>query len=54
VGLTIHYNLKSKHEDAKLAEQAVYQMRQLALNLPFEEVGEIVKGPFPKRGDSRR
>lgn len=39
MGLTIHYTLKSKQEDAK---QIVAQMRQLALDLPFEEVGEIV------------
>ena len=40
MGLTIHYNLKSKHDDAKAT---VHQMRQLALDLPFEEVGEIVE-----------
>ena len=42
MGLTIHYNLKSKHDNAKLVEQTVHQMRQLALDLPFEQVGEII------------
>ena len=39
MGLTIHYTLKSKQMDAK---QTVQKMRQLALDLPFEEVGDIV------------
>ena len=39
MGLTIHYTLKSKEDDAKAI---VHQMRQLALDLPFEDVGEIV------------
>jgi len=39
MGLTIHYTLKSDQENAKLT---VHKMRQLALDLPFEEVGEIV------------
>ena len=42
MGLTIHYTLKSKLEDAEQVEQTVHKMRQLALDLPFEEVGEIV------------
>jgi hypothetical protein len=42
MGLTIHYVLKS-NEDAEQAEQTVHNMRQLALDLPFEEVGEIVE-----------
>jgi hypothetical protein len=52
MGLTIHYALKSKtlagnkssdsHENATQAEQTVFKMRQLALDLPFEEVGDIV------------
>jgi hypothetical protein len=42
MGLTIHYTLKSKHQDATQAEQAVTKMRQLALDLPFETVGDIV------------
>ena len=39
MGLTIHYSLKSKLDDAR---QTVHKMRQLALDLPFENVGEIV------------
>jgi len=39
MGLTIHYSLKSNQENA---EQTVQKMRQLALDLPFEKVGEIV------------
>jgi hypothetical protein len=39
MGLTIHYTLKSKQDNA---EQTVHKMRQLALDLPFEEVSEIV------------
>lgn len=42
MGLTISYRLQSKHEDAEQVEQTVHKMRQLALDLPFEEVGEIV------------
>lgn len=42
MGLTICYKLHSKHDDAKLVEQTVHQMRQLALDLPFEEVGDII------------
>ena len=39
MGLTIHYRLKSKLDDA---QETVHKMRQLAFDLPFEEVGEIV------------
>ncbi len=52
MGLTIHYTLKTKqhapfgegHEqdNAKEVEQIVHKMRQLAMDLPFEEVGEVV------------
>ena len=42
MGLTISYTLKSKLTDAKQVKKTVHQMRQLALDLPFEEVGEIV------------
>jgi hypothetical protein len=41
MGLTIHYTLKSK-ADAQQVEQTVHKMRQLALDLPFEQVGDIV------------
>jgi hypothetical protein len=42
MGLTIHYSLKSKLNDSEAVKQVVHQMRQLALDLPFEKVGEIV------------
>jgi hypothetical protein len=42
VGLTIHYHLQSRITDAEQVKNTVYQMRQLALDLPYEHVGEIV------------
>jgi hypothetical protein len=42
MGLTIHYTLNHKQADAEQVEQTVYKMHQLALDLPFEQVGEIV------------
>jgi len=42
MGLTIHYSLNSATRSANQATRLVEQMRQLALDLPFEEVGEIV------------
>ena len=42
MGLTIGYTLNSKLTDGDQIEQTVYKMRQLALDLPFEQVGEIV------------
>jgi len=42
MGLTIQYTLISKHEHAEEVVQTVRKMRQLALDLPFEQVGEIV------------
>ena len=44
MGLTIHYELKKPNcrtRDAALA--AVAQLRDRALKLPFESVGEIVE-----------
>ena len=41
VGLTIHYSLKSKLTDANQVKQTVHQIRQLALDLPFEQVGDV-------------
>ena len=41
MGLTIHYTLKS-NADVQQVEQTVHKMRQLALDLPFEQVGDIV------------
>lgn len=42
MGLTILYTLKANLADAEQVEQTVNRMRQLALDLPFEEVGKIV------------
>jgi len=42
MGLTIHYRLETDARSPKKARQLVEQCRQLALDLPFEEVGEIV------------
>ena len=42
MGLTIHYTLKTTEQDADKAAMLVYKMRQLALDLPFDEVGPIV------------
>ena len=56
MGLTVHYSLKSGLEDIGQVEQSVQQMRQLALDLPFEEVGEIVDlqgAPVRRRGPQR-
>ena len=38
MGLTIHYNLKYKGNNP---EQIVYKMRQIAMDLPFESVGNV-------------
>ncbi len=43
MGLTIHYDLKSTTRSTKRAEQLVEQMRQLALDLPFERVDDEVR-----------
>lgn len=42
MGLTINYSLRSPAKTSDQATRLVEQMRQLALDLPFEEVGEIV------------
>lgn len=42
MGLTIQYSLRSSTKSADRAHRLVEQMRQLALDLPFEEVGELV------------
>ena len=42
MGLTIHYTLKSTQQDLRQVESLVQAMRQLALDLPFEQVGPIV------------
>jgi len=43
MGLTIHYSLQSNTQSAKHARELVEQLRQRALDLPFQEVGEIVE-----------
>ncbi len=45
MGLTVHYGIKLKDPEASAADaaKAVRAMRQLALDLPFAEVGEIVE-----------
>ena len=42
MGLTIHYTLKLKDKDATEVEEIVYKMRQMVLDLPFEQVGDIL------------
>jgi len=42
MGLTIHYSLNSSTRSPARAAQLVEQMRQLALDLPFEQVSEVV------------
>jgi hypothetical protein len=42
MGLTIHYTLELKQGDTRRVRRLLQQMRQLALDLPFEEVGEVV------------
>ena len=41
MGLTIHYNLKHKTRSAKQARATVEKIRQLAMDLPFDRVGEL-------------
>ena len=41
MGLTIHYGLSSKTRSADRAKALVEQIRQLALDLPFERVDEV-------------
>jgi len=47
MGLTVHYGMKSSTKSIKRARYYVEQMRQLALDLPFEEVGEIIEVKNP-------
>jgi hypothetical protein len=42
MGLTIHYTLKTKLTDPKEIIGLVRQMRELACDLPFAEVGKVV------------
>ena len=43
MGLTIHYKLKSSTRSPSKARQLVEQLREQAIKLPFQEVGEIVE-----------
>lgn len=43
MGLTIHYSLRSDVRSPRQARQLVEELRQRALDLPFEEVGELVE-----------
>lgn len=42
LGLTIHYKLSFSNDDVRAAKAVVEKIRQLALDLPFESVGDIV------------
>jgi len=43
MGLTIHYQLTTSTSDEGHARKLVQQLRQAALDLPFQHVGEIVE-----------
>jgi hypothetical protein len=43
MGLTIHYQLTTTRGDEAHTRQLVQQLRQAALDLPFQHVGEIVE-----------
>ena len=43
MGLTIHYELATTTGDEAPARKLVQQLRQAALDLPFQHVGEIVE-----------
>jgi hypothetical protein len=42
MGLTVHFDIRSSTKNADRAARLVEQMRQLALDLPFEDVSEVV------------
>jgi hypothetical protein len=43
MGLTIHYGLTSDQTDVEAARSLVRQIHQLAKQLPFQEVGDVVE-----------
>jgi len=43
MGLTVHYNLRTKTTSVKQAKELLSKLRQRALDLPFAEVGEMVE-----------
>ena len=49
MGLTIHYGLTSKTRSTAKAKALVEQMRQLALDLPFEKVDDARSTSRPRR-----
>src|SRR5262245_12873636 len=55
MGLTIHYQLEAQTRSARQARQLVERLRQRALDLPFQEVGDLIDvsgeaADFRKRG----
>ena len=44
MGLTIHYNFNAGKASAADARTLVHRLHAAALDLPFDEVGEIVQG----------
>ena len=47
MGLTIHYGVSSSTKSTKRAMHYVERMRQLAMDIPFEEVGELIVIDYP-------
>lgn len=43
MGLTIHYKIRSTARSEKKLRELVEKMRQLALDLPFESVGDVLE-----------
>lgn len=50
MGLTIHYDLKTKLTKPQAVRQLVEAIRQHALDLPFKEVGEVQQFDGPDTG----
>ena len=43
MGLTIHYGLKTDHNDVASVRSLVQGIRESATRLPFQEIGDVVK-----------
>ncbi len=43
MGLTIHYRLATESGDEARARKLVQQLRQVALDQPFQHVGDIIE-----------
>ncbi len=41
MGLTVHLNVESNTNSPRIAKKLVEQIRQVALDIPFEDVGEV-------------